>query len=143
MTPEIPPFHLAFPVTDLEATRRFFVDLLGCRTGREDRRWIDFDLHGHQLTAHLCEQMPSLGTNRVDGKEIPVMHFGLILDWGRWQDTAAALRAAGADFLLEPQIRFRGQPGEQATLFLRDPSGNGIELKAFRSRRQLFATAAE
>ncbi len=139
MTQEIPPFHLAFPVTDLEATRHFFVEVLGCRVGREHGRWIDFDFQGHQLTAHLCEQMPNLPTNRVDGKRVPVMHFGLVLDWEQWQAMAASLQAAGAKFLLPPHIRFRGQVGEQATLFLRDPSGNGIELKAFRSHQQLFA----
>lgn len=133
-------FHLAFPVTDLEATRRFFVEVLGARVGREDSRWIDFDFRGHQLTAHLCETMPSVATNTVDGKQVPVSHFGLVLEWQEWQQMADRLRASGVRFLIEPHIRFKGQVGEQATLFLLDPSGNGVELKAFRDPAQLFAT---
>jgi extradiol dioxygenase family protein len=135
------PFHLAFPVTDLEATRAFYVSVLGCATGRESERWIDFDWGGHQLTAHLVAQgMPPEPTNRVDGDEVPVKHFGLILAWDEWHAVAARLRAAGTKFVIEPHIRFAGQVGEQATMFFRDPSGNALELKSFRDERQIFAT---
>jgi extradiol dioxygenase family protein len=133
-------FHLAFPVTDLEATRKFFVDVLGARVGRQDTRWVDFDFHDHQITAHLCATMPSVPTNSVDGKQVPVSHFGLVLDWQQWQSLADRLQASGIEFLIEPHIRFKGQVGEQATLFLLDPSGNGIEMKAFRDPGKLFAS---
>lgn len=136
----MPPFHLAFPVRDLEATRRFFVDLLGCGTGRESERWIDFDFHGHQITAHLApEELAAVPTNPVDGKQVPVRHFGLILDWDEWHRLADHLRAAGTEFLIEPYIRFKGEVGEQATLFILDPSGNGIEFKSFQDPARLFA----
>lgn len=131
-------FHLAFPVVDLEATRRFFIDVLDCSVGREATRWIDFDFCGHQITAHLCERMPDVVSNPVDGKAVPVSHFGLILGWAQWQRTARRLRDLGTEFLIEPHIRFAGQVGEQATLFLLDPNGNGIELKAFRDPTRLF-----
>ncbi len=134
-----PRFHLAFPVVDLEATRQFFTALLGCGVGREDERWIDFDFFGHQVTAHLCERMPEAPCNLVDGKQVPASHFGLVLDWDQWQQTAQRLQQQGAAFLIEPHIRFEGQVGEQATLFLLDPNGNGIELKAFRDPAGLFA----
>ncbi len=136
---DMPSFHLAFPVTDLAATRDFFTAVLGCRIGREDSRWIDFDFYGHQITAHLCEQMPLVASNPVDGKQVPSSHFGLVLEWDQWHARVAALRAQGVEFLIEPHIRFPGLAGEQATLFLRDPSGNGIELKSFRQPQMLFA----
>lgn len=136
---ERPRFHLAFPVTDLEATRRFFTTLLECGIGREDERWIDFDFFGHQITAHLCEHMPAVAGNQVDGKRVPASHFGLVLDWDQWQQTVQRLQQQGAAFLIEPHVRFKGRVGEQATLFLLDPSGNGIELKAFRDPARLFA----
>jgi len=135
-----PPFHLAFPVVDLEATRGFFVDVLGCTVGREDARWIDFSFSGHQITAHLTDRMPTVSTNTVDGKEIPVSHFGLVLEWEQWHALADRLRNDDADFLVEPGIRFAGRTGEQATMFLLDPNGNGIELKSFRDPGELFAT---
>lgn len=134
-----PRFHLAFPVTDLSAARRFYTGILGCTTGREDTRWIDFDFYGHQITAHLCERMPEVSTNPVDGKAVPASHFGLVLDWAHWQRSADRLRERGVEFLIEPCIRFQGQVGEQATLFVLDPCGNGIELKAFRDPHALFA----
>jgi extradiol dioxygenase family protein len=134
-----PRFHLAFPVVDLEATRHFFTMLLGCVTGRESDRWIDFDFFGHQITAHLCTRMPEVACNEVDGKQVPVSHFGLVLDWQQWQETVQRLREQDAEFLIQPHIRFEGQVGEQATLFLLDPNGNGIELKAFRDPARLFA----
>jgi extradiol dioxygenase family protein len=136
------PFHLAFPVDDLEAARAFYCDVLGCNVGRSAERWIDFDFHGHQLSAHLVDAKPSAAeTNEVDGDGVPVRHFGLVLPWAEWQATRDALVARGASFLIEPRVRFRGEPGEQATMFLLDPSGNAIELKSFRDPSKLFATS--
>ena len=136
----MPPFHLAFPVTDLVTTRAFYAGLLGCAVGREDSRWIDFDFFGHQISAHLVEAMPaSEPTNIVDGKAVPVRHFGAVLDWDEWQALAGRLREVGTPFLIEPHIRFAGQLGEQATLFIQDPSGNGVEFKAFKDPQRLFA----
>lgn len=136
----MPPFHLAFPVTDLEATRRFFVDVLGCTEGRSAARWVDFDWRGHQLSAHLVEHVAAAATNEVDADTVPSRHFGLVLPWAAWHALADRLRAAGAHFLIEPRIRFVGEVGEQATLFVADPSGNAIELKAFKDPSRLFAT---
>ena len=135
-----PPFHLAFPVRDLDATRRFYVDLLGCAVGREASRWIDFDLAGHQLSAHLRDDAPDdAPTNAVDGDDVPVRHFGLVLPWDDWHALADRLRAAEVDFLIEPHVRFQGEVGEQATLFFRDPSGNALEFKSFKDPTSLFA----
>lgn len=136
----VPPFHLAFPVSDLARTRRFFTDVLGCSVGREDERWIDFDFFGHQVTAHLTEQMPAITTNAVDGKAVPASHFGAILEWDAWHGLADRLRGKSVEFLIEPYIRFEGKPGEQATMFVRDPSGNGLEFKSFRDRADVFKT---
>jgi extradiol dioxygenase family protein len=136
----MPPFHLAFPVTDLEATRNFYGGVLGCAIGREDTRWIDFDFFGHQISGHLVDTAPAPEpTNLVDGKAVPVRHFGAVLDWTDWQRLAQRLRDAGIGFLIEPHIRFAGQSGEQATLFITDPSGNGLEFKAFKDPQRLFA----
>jgi uncharacterized protein len=136
-----PPFHLAFPVTDLQATHHFFTELLGCSTGRTDERWIDFDFFGHQITAHLVTgDMPAGPTNPVDGKKVPVQHFGAILEMGQWEALADRLRQAEVEFIIEPYIRFQGQPGEQATMFLLDPSGNALEFKAFGDPARIFAT---
>ncbi len=135
------PFHLAFPVSDLPATRTFFVEVLGCGVGRESDRWIDFDFFGHQITAHLVEQMPPVATNPVDGKHVPSSHFGVVLAWEDWHLLAERLKGHGTEFLIGPYVRFQGEPGEQATLFIRDPSGNGLEFKAFRDDAQLFAPA--
>jgi hypothetical protein len=135
------PFHLAFPVADLEATRRFFVEILGCRVGRTDERWIDFDFFGHQISAHLRpEELRAAETNEVDGDAVPVRHFGVVLDWAAWHELADRLRTHEIDFLIEPHTRFEGQPGEQATMFVEDPSGNALEFKSFRDPDQLFAT---
>src|SRR4051794_41059773 len=129
----MPPFHLAFPVSDLAATRRFYVDLLGCAVGRTSDRWIDLDLFGHQLTAHLVAgALPPEPTNPVDGDDVPVRHFGVILEWDAWHALADRLRAASVRFVIEPHLRFAGQVGEQATMFFRDPSGNALEFKSFR-----------
>ena len=136
----LPPFHLAFPVHDLEAARRFYGELLGCPEGRSDAHWIDFDFFGHQIVAHLAEGMePRKHSNPVDGHDVPVPHFGAVLDMIRWQGLADRLAAAGTDFVIEPNIRFKGQPGEQATMFFLDPSGNALELKAMANPQNLFA----
>jgi extradiol dioxygenase family protein len=133
------PFHLAFPVRDVESTRAFYVDVLGCRVGRSAERWIDFDFFGHQLSAHVADESGAVGTNEVDGDDVPVRHFGVVLAWDAWHALADRLRARGVPFLIEPHIRFVGDPGEQATLFLCDPSGNAIEMKAFKDPEKLFA----
>lgn len=140
MSRPIPPFHLAFPVTDLAQARAFYGGLLGCSEGRSSDRWVDFDFHGHQVVAHLAEEEPGRpATNRVDGKEVPVRHFGVVLQWEAWHRLAERLRAAGVAFVIEPGIRFQGEVGEQATMFLLDPSGNAIEFKSFRDPSQIFA----
>lgn len=133
------PFHLAFPVHDLEAARAFWGGIIGCPEGRSSAEWIDFDFYGHQIVAHLAEQAAPAANNPVDGHDVPVPHFGIVLEMGDWQALAARLKAAGIAFLIEPHIRFRGQPGEQATMFFRDPSGNAVEMKAFANLEQLFA----
>lgn len=136
----MPPFHLAFPVHDLAAARAFYGGLLGCPEGRSSDHWIDFDLHGHQIVAHLDPvARPSAASNKVDGDDVPVPHFGLVLDMATWRDLAGKLQAAGTRFVIEPCVRFEGQPGEQATMFLLDPSGNAIEFKAMATRENLFA----
>ena len=136
----LPRFHLAFPVNDLAAARAFYGGILGCPEGRSDTHWVDFDLHGHQIVAHLVPARPAdTGLNPVDGDEVPVPHFGLILEWQAWHQLADRLRAANIRFVIEPHIRFAGRVGEQATMFFRDPSGNALEFKAFRDERMIFA----
>lgn len=132
-----PPFHLAFPVRDVASTRRFYAGVLGCPVGRSAERWIDFDFFGHQLSAHVADD-DVLATNEVDGDAVPVRHFGVVLSMERWRALAERLRAAGVEFLIEPKIRFEGEVGEQATLFVRDPSGNALEFKAFADPERLF-----
>jgi len=127
----IPPFHLAVAVHDLTAARAFYGGLLGCREGRSADTWVDFDLYGHQLVCHLADRPVTLHHNPVDGDRVPVPHFGVVLDLPRWHELAARLTQAGIEFLIEPRVRFRGQPGEQATMFLLDPSGNALEFKGF------------
>ena len=135
------PFHLAFPVSDLEATKDFFIDVLDCRTGRTSDRWIDFDFFGHQVVAHLAEdQIIDASTNPVDGRQVPASHFGVILEWGDWHQLADKLKAANIEFLIEPNIRFEGEVGEQATMFFTEPSGNTLEFKSFKDMSQIFAT---
>lgn len=138
----LPPFHLAFPVHDLAACRAFYGGTLGCREGRSSAEWIDFDFFGHQIVAHLA-QSPSADSakNRVDGHGVPVPHFGVVLPMQEWRELAGRLEAAGMEFAIAPTIRFAGQPGEQATMFFRDPSGNAIEMKAFEDPGALFATS--
>ncbi len=135
-----PRFHLAFPVHDLEAARRFYGGLLGCPEGRSSPEWVDFDFHGHQIVAHLApDELGKGATNPVDGHDVPVRHFGLILDWDAWHALADRLRGADQRFIIEPGIRFKGQVGEQATMFLLDPSGNALEFKAFKDESMIFA----
>lgn len=133
-----PLFHLAFPVLDLDETRDFYVGLLGCRQGRSTDEWVDLDFHGHQLSAHRVARMAEQPTNYVDGRRVPVAHFGLVLDVPGWKRLRDRLSGAGVEFLIEPHLRFRGQAAEQWTMFLRDPSGNGIEFKAFTDPRGVF-----
>ena len=136
------PFQLAFPVSDLEATRQFYEGTLGCSIGSTSERWMDFNFFGHQLSAHLTDERPSDPmTNPVDGKSVPVRHFGVILEMKDWEALAAKLKAAGTDFVIEPYIRFKGAPGEQATMFFLDPSGNALEFKAFGDKSKIFATS--
>ena len=139
---DLPPFHLAFPVHDLEAARAFYGGLLGCPEGRSAAEWIDFDFFGHQIVAHLDpHREPRRHHNPVDGHDVPVPHFGAVLAMEAWERLAERLRAAGTDFVIEPDIRFAGQPGEQATMFFLDPSGNALEIKAMRDPANLFAKA--
>jgi extradiol dioxygenase family protein len=135
------PFHLAFPVHDLAAARAFYGGVLGCAEGRSSDAWIDFDLMGHQIVAHLVPHASGAdaGLNPVDGHDVPVPHFGVVLTLQDWEALAERVRAAGVVFGIEPHIRFKGEPGEQATMFFRDPSGNALEFKAFRDLGQLFA----
>lgn len=136
----LPPFHLAFPVDDLAAARRFYGGLLGCPEGRSAEHWVDFDLHGHQIVAHLSNDAPrGRASNAVDGEDVPVPHFGLVLEMDQWKSLAERLQSAGTEFVIEPTIRFAGQPGEQATMFLLDPAGNALEFKAMADPANLFA----
>lgn len=136
-----PRFHLAFPVDDLDAARAFYGEILQCPEGRSSSRWIDFDLCGHQIVAHLApEECGATQTGGVDGKQVPVRHFGLILDWADWESLAARMTAAGVAFVIAPYVRFAGEPGEQGTFFVRDPAGNALEFKTFRDiDGQVFA----
>lgn len=134
------PFHLAIPVDDLDAAAAFYGDLLGCERGRSDSRWIDWNFYGHQLVTHCVDVMPTASQhNAVDSHAVPVPHFGVVLDMDDWQSLAGTLREAETEFVIEPHIRFAGQPGEQATMFFQDPAGNSLEFKAFKSLSQLFA----
>ncbi|UZK68235.1 VOC family protein [Sphingomonas sp. S1-29] len=135
------PFHLAFPVHDLAAARAFYRDVLGCAEGRSSDHWIDFDFAGHQIVAHLSPDARAAEvTNAVDGHAVPVPHFGIVLTMDDWQALADRVAAAGIAFGIAPHIRFQGQPGEQATMFFRDPSGNALEFKAFADDAMLFAS---
>ncbi len=134
-----PRFHLAFPVADLDQARTFYVGVLGCREGRSSNRWVDFEFFGHQLSAHLVDEIVGTASNEVDGDQVPVRHFGAILEWSEWEAMAERLEVAGVEFMIRPRIRFRGGPGEQGTFFVRDPSRNVIELKSFRDDAAVFA----
>ena len=136
----LPLFHLAFPVTSLEKARAFYGGLLGCREGRSAPDWVDFDFYGHQIVAHLApEEAGHKSTNAVDGDNVPVRHFGAILPMDDWARLADRLRSAGQEFIIEPHVRFEGEVGEQATMFLLDPCGNALEFKAFKDIGRLFA----
>lgn len=138
--PALAPFHLAFPVASLADARAFYGGLLGCPEGRSSEAWVDFDFFGHQIVAHLApEELRNAAAHAVDGDNVPVRHFGVVLSMAEWQTLAGRLREAGTRFVIEPHVRFLGQPGEQATLFLLDPSGNALEFKAFADRSKLFA----
>lgn len=140
MTVSITPFHLAFPVTDLEATRHFYRDVLGCQEGRSAERWIDFSMMGHQITAHLRDRPAGESSTHVDTIQVPVPHFGVVLTMDDWNALAERLQARDdIDWIEKPLVRFKGQVGEQATLFIRDPSGNALEFKGFASMENVFA----
>ena len=135
------PFHLAIPVKDLEATRAFYCEQLGCSVGREAARWIDFNFFGHQVSVHLVEdEAEGVATNPVDGDHVPSRHFGVVLEWESWQNLGQKLTEAGQRFLIAPKTRFEGEPGEQGTFFLYDPSGNALEFKSFKDPSKLFAS---
>lgn len=134
------PFHLAIPVHNIEACRIFYRDIIGCEEGRSDSHWVDFNFFGHQLVIHYKPKDNSeLHTNPVDGKDVPVPHFGIVLEWQQFQDFASTLKSKGIAFVIEPYIRFEGLVGEQATMFFYDPAGNALEFKAFKNIDQLFA----
>jgi extradiol dioxygenase family protein len=139
---KITPFHVAVPVYDLEEARTFYREVLGCTEGRTDKLWTDFNLYGHQFVIHYKlrpESTTEQHTNPVDGHDVPVPHFGVVLEWAEWEKLAERLKKHGVKFIIEPYIRFKGLPGEQATLFFEDPSGNALEFKAFKDIGQLFA----
>ncbi|GIK87005.1 MAG: glyoxalase/bleomycin resistance protein/dioxygenase superfamily protein [Betaproteobacteria bacterium] len=140
-TTPYPRFHLAFPVTDLDEARRFYGGFLGCGEGRSAADWVDFDFFGHQIVAHKVDRAQMTdATSLVDGQDVPVRHFGVVLDLPAWHALAERFRAAGVRFVIAPYVRFQGQPGEQATMFFLDPSGNALEFKAFRDMDRLFVT---
>jgi extradiol dioxygenase family protein len=132
-------FHFAFHVTDLDQARRFYGGVLGCREGRSTETWVDFDFFGHQISLHLGEPFPTARTGLVGDQRVPMPHFGLVLEHPEWQALAERLRAAGTEFIVEPHLRYPGEPGEQWTMFFCDPSGNPIEVKGFRSLEGLYA----
>ena len=133
------PFHLAFPVTDLETTRSFYVEILQCNVGRSSDQWIDFDMFGHQVVAHLVHSNDHPATNSVDGDAVPASHFGVVLTMDQWNQLKEHLSKFDIKFIIEPKIRFEGESGEQATMFFLDPSGNALEFKAFNDDKQIFA----
>ena len=137
---KIQPFHVAIPVHNLEECRKFYNDVLECEEGRSSDLWVDFNLFGHQLVIHYkSKSVGKLHTNPVDGKNVPVSHFGVVLEWDTFNEFAEKLKAKNINFVIEPYIRFKGQIGEQATMFFLDPAGNALEFKAFKDIRQLFA----
>ncbi|MCC5879688.1 MAG: VOC family protein [Idiomarina sp.] len=141
MTAKIPPFHLAIPVDELNKAREFYGQLLGCEEGRSSEQWIDWNFFGHQLVTHVApDRILPPAHNAVDGHNVPVPHFGAVLDMATWQALADKVRAAGIEFVIEPYVRFKGKPGEQATMFFYDPAGNAMEFKAFADINQLFAS---
>lgn len=135
-----PRFHLAFPVTDLEQAKEFYTKVLGCKLGRESANWVDFDFYGHQIVAHNATDIIDCPTSLVDGNQVPIRHFGLLMERNDWQDLADTLTEKNISFLIAPHIRFKDEAGEQATMFIQDPSGNGLEFKSFASDDDIFAT---
>lgn len=134
------PFHYAFYVRDLDATRQFYGTLLQCTEGRSTETWVDFDFFGNQISAHLSDDIPpTRNTGVVDGVAVPMPHFGAVLEWEHFHALAQRLRDAGTTFIIEPRIRYQGKPGEQATMFLTDPAGNALEFKSFRRSEEMFA----
>jgi len=141
MSPQLQPFHLALPVTDLNAAEEFYCGLLACGKGRTASRWIDLNFFGHQVTLHLVDGSDGAApVNPVDGDSVPARHFGVVLDMDDWQALATRLEDAGCEFLISPRVRFKGEVGEQATLFILDPCGNALEFKSFADRTKLFAS---
>lgn len=139
---DIRPFHVAFPVRDLQETRKFYETVLGCKIGRSAERWVDFDMFGHQMSAHLRpSELRAAKTNPVDGKNVPVRHWGVILAWDEWHQLAERLKEHNVEFIIEPYVRFKGEPGEQATMFFLDPSGNALEFKSFQNDAEIFRSA--
>lgn len=133
-------FHLAIPVNDIETTRRFYTEVLGCTVGREAKRWIDFNFFGHQVSAHVKpDATDAMPTNPVDGENVPVRHFGLVLEWDTWHEFVEQLNKKSVEYLIKPTTRFKGQAGEQATFFISDPSGNALEFKSFKDMSRLFS----
>ncbi len=133
------PFHLAFPITDIEETRNFYCNVLGCIVGRESDDWIDFNFFGHQLSAHLKpEECVSVRTNSVDKEQVPVRHFGIVMEWSDWEKLANKIANNNIEFLIQPDVRFKGKAGEQGSFFIKDPSGNVLEFKSFRDMANLF-----
>ena len=136
---KIPRFHLAFPVHDLELAREFYINVLGCTLGRESKKWIDFNLFGHQVVAHLSpEDCTEISTNSVDNDEIPSRHFGVILPWSEWEELCRNIKNDSLKFLIEPKTRFKNNSGEQGTFFIKDPSGNVLEFKSFKDENDIF-----
>ena len=135
------PFHVAVPVDDVQKARAFYRDVLGCQEGRSSEHWVDFDFFGHQFVIHYKPKSEESGHhhNAVDGHEVPVPHYGVVLEWQQWEDLATHLKKEGIEFVIEPYIRFKGEVGEQATMFFLDPCGNALEFKAFKDISQLFA----
>ena len=133
------PFHLAFPVKNIQSTKFFYKEVLGCEIGREDKKWVDFNFFGHQLSAHLKpDELKKTKENPVDGKSVPVRHFGVILPWEKWQLLSKKLIKINTKFIIDPYVRFEGEVGEQATMFFLDPSGNALEFKSFKDSSQIF-----
>ena len=136
---KLQPFHLAFPVHDLSEAKEFYTKILGCTLGRSSEHWIDFNLFGHQVVAHLNpDELSKTKTSNVDDKQVPVRHFGIILEWEKWQKFSIELKEKGVEFIIEPYIRFKGEIGEQATMFFLDPSGNALEFKSFKDSEMIF-----
>ncbi|HHP7241950.1 MAG TPA: VOC family protein [Cyclobacteriaceae bacterium] len=133
------PFHLAIPVNEIKDARYFYREVLGFEEGRSSENWVDFNCYGHQLVIHKTKENQDHKSNPVDGHEVPVPHFGVVLEWDVWEELSQKLKSRGIAFIIEPYIRFKGQPGEQATMFFKDPSGNALEFKSFKDMNQLFA----